>query len=147
MAAPANTPGHRSRRKGPQPAADGKRWLPRTPSGQREPEKKANRSKKPSRQVRARQVSLELVKLRPILKDIATALLDRLDGGLAVLSRKLVGQALSDDPPKLPRVPTLSGMLADIQAIKVKPKKGRVKDLGRIEILLESLSRRMPPEA
>jgi hypothetical protein len=38
-------------------------------------------------------------------------------------------------------------MLADIKALKVKPKKGRVKDLGRIETLLESLSARIPPGA
>jgi hypothetical protein len=38
-------------------------------------------------------------------------------------------------------------MLADIQALKVKPKKGRVKDLGRIEVLLDSFIRWMPPEA
>ena len=87
------------------------------------------------------------MKLRPILKDIGTALLDRLDGELAVLSRGLASERGSDDLPSVPRAPTLSGMLADIQALKVKPKKGRVKDLGRIEVLLESLSRRMPPEA
>ncbi len=87
------------------------------------------------------------MKLRPILKDIGTALLDRLDGELAALSRGLAGEGLPGDPPKLPRLPTLSGMLSDIQALKVKPRKGRVKDLGRIELLLESLSRRIPPEA
>jgi hypothetical protein len=88
-----------------------------------------------------------LVKLRPILKDIQTALLDRLDGELAGLSRWLVGESLSGDPPNLPPATILSGMLADIQALKVKTKKGRVKDLGRIEALLESLTGRMPPEA
>jgi hypothetical protein len=87
------------------------------------------------------------VKLRPILKDVGNALLDRLDGELAGLSRSLAGEGLSGDPPNLPPAPILSGMLADIQALKVKPKKGRVKDLGRIEVLLESLSGRMPPEA
>jgi len=87
------------------------------------------------------------VKLRPILKDIGTALLDRLDGELAVLSRGLAGESVSDDAPALPRAPVLSGMLADIQALKVKPRKGRVKDLGRIETLLESLHAQMPSEA
>jgi hypothetical protein len=87
------------------------------------------------------------VKLRPLLKDVGTALLDRLDGELAGLSRSLAGEGLSGDPPSLPPAPILSGMLSDIQALKVKPKKGRVKDLGRIEVLLESLSGRMPPEA
>jgi hypothetical protein len=92
-------------------------------------------------------VSQELTKLRPTLREIGAAFLDRLDGELAFLSRTLAGDGLPHETPKLPRVPTLSGMLADIQALKVKTKKGRVKDLGRIEVLLESLSRRMPPEA
>jgi hypothetical protein len=38
-------------------------------------------------------------------------------------------------------------MLANIKAVKVKPKKGRVKDLWRIEALLESLLAQMPSEA
>jgi len=95
----------------------------------------------------ALQVSQELVKLRPLLKDIGTALLDRLDGELAGLSSALAGEGLSGEPANLPPASILSGMLTDIQAIKVKPKKGRLKDLGRIEILLESLSSRMPPDA
>jgi hypothetical protein len=87
------------------------------------------------------------VKLRPILKDIGTALLDRLDGELAILARGLAGEGVSGDPPNVPRAPILSSMLADIQALKVKPKKGRVKDLGRIEALLESLQAQIPSEA
>jgi hypothetical protein len=70
-----------------------------------------------------------------------------LDGELAILSRGLAGEGLSDEPPSLPRVPILSGMLADVQTLNVKPKKGRLKDLRRVEVLLESLIRRMPPEA
>jgi hypothetical protein len=146
VAAPNNTSGHRSRRKGPQSDADGSRKPSRKRASQEDAEKEPKRAKKPTRQELARQVSQELVKLRPILKDIGTALLDRLDGELAVLSRGLAGEGQSDDLPNVPRAPILSGMLADIEALKVKPKKGRVKDLGRIEALLESLSRRMPPE-
>lgn len=92
-------------------------------------------------------MSQELAKLRPILREIGTALLDRLDGELAFLSRGLAGEGLADESPGLPHVPVLSRMLADIQALKVKPKKGRVKDLGRIEALLESLQAQMPSEA
>jgi hypothetical protein len=38
-------------------------------------------------------------------------------------------------------------MLAEITALRVKPKKGRVKDLRRIEAMLESLGARIPPGA
>ena len=147
MAAPANTPGPRSRRNAPQPAADGRRRPSKTRTGNGGARKKPKRSKKPSRRELALQVSQETAKLRPILKDIGAAFLDRLDGELAILSRGLAGEGLSGEPPSLPRVPILSGMLADVQTLHVKPKKGRLKDLGRIEVLLESLIRRMPPEA
>jgi hypothetical protein len=87
------------------------------------------------------------VKLRPILKDSGTALLDRLDGELVGLSRWLAGEGLSGERPTLPRTTVLSDMLIDIQTLKVKPKKGRVKDLARIEALVESLSARIPSES
>ena len=70
---------------------------------------------------------------------------DRLDGGLAGLAVWLGGKSLHGERLALPRPPILSAMLADIKAVKLKPKKGRVKDLARIEDLLESLNDRMPP--
>ena len=93
-----------------------------------------------------KQVSLELLKLRPVVKEIGTRLLDHLDGELAGLALSLEGEDLHGESPALPRTRTLSAMLADIEAMKVKPKKGRIKDLRRIEALLESLHVRMPSE-
>lgn len=94
-----------------------------------------------------RQASVELLKLRPILKDVGSALLDRLDGELAGLSHSLNGRGMPGETPVLPKASVLSAILADIKALKLKPKKGRVKDLKRIEALLESLSARIPPGA
>lgn len=96
-----------------------------------------------NRQELGRKVAQELLKLRPILKDVGTALLDRLDGDLAGLALWLNGEGLLGDPHVLPSPSVLSAMLADISGLKVKPKKGRVKDLRRIEALLELLSARM----
>ena len=93
-----------------------------------------------------KQVSLELLKLRPVVKEIGTRLLDHLDGELAGLALSLEGKDLHGESPALPRSRTLSAMLVDIKAMKVKPKKGRIKDLRRIEALLESLHVRMPSE-
>lgn len=45
----------------------------------------------------------------------------------------------------LPSTRLMAAMLAQIRALKVKPHKGRVKDLARIEALLEALSAKMPP--
>ena len=134
-------------RKAPVAVADRKRNESKGSAGKNPAAKKRKSVKKPSRQTLGRQASQELAKLRPILKDIGSALEDRLDGELAGLARSLGGEDLHGERPVLPQPPVLIAMLADIKALKVKPKKGRVKDLGRIETLLESLSARIPPGA
>lgn len=96
-----------------------------------------------SRQELGREVAQELLKVRPILKDAGTALLDRLEGELVGLALRLKGEGLHGDPHVLPAPSVLSAMLGDIGGLKVRPKKGRVKDMRRIESLLESLSARM----
>jgi hypothetical protein len=146
VAAPAKEPKGVTRRKGartdpgPKGKVAAKQGADKGRAG-----KEAKRGKKSSRQELARQVSQELAKLRPILKDVGAALMDRLDGGLAGLVLSLGGEALHGERPVLPRPPVLSAMLADIKALEIKPKKGRVKDLGRIHVLLESLNERIPP--
>jgi hypothetical protein len=116
-------------------------------AGRRDMAKRSKRTKSPTRPELAQQVARELAKLRPVLRNIGTALLDRLDGELVGLAHSLSGEGVSGDRPVLPHTPALSAMLADIQALKLKPKMGRLKDLGRIEALLESLSGRIPPDA
>ena len=137
----------RKDRKAPVAVADRKRNVSKGSVGKNPAAKKRKSVKKPSRQALSRQASQEMAKLRPILKDIGNALVDRLDGELAGLARSLGGEDLHGERPVLPQPPVLIAMLADIKALKVKPKKGRVKDLGRIETLLESLSARIPPGA
>lgn len=137
----------RKDRKAPVAVADRKRNVSKGSVGKNPAAKKRKSVKKPSRQALSRQASQEMAKLRPILKDIGNALVDRLDGELAGLARSLGGEDLHGERPVLPQPPVLIAMLADIKALKVKPKKGRVKDLGRLETLLESLSARIPPGA
>lgn len=109
-------------------------------------ETRGSGSKSPPRQELRQEVARELLKLRSLLKDVGTNCLGRLDGELAGLALSLAGERLPGDPSVLPNPPTLLAMLADIRALKVKPKKGRVKDVRRIEALLESLNSQMPPE-
>lgn len=104
-------------------------------------------SKSLSRQGLRQEVVRELVKLRSLLKDVGTNCLDRLDGELAGLALALAGESLPGDPPVLPNPPILMAMLADIRAFEERPKKGRAKDLRRIEALLKSLNSHMPPGA
>ena len=110
------------------------------------PEAAGRGSKGLPRQGLRQEVVRELVKLRLLLKDVGTNCLDRLDGELAGLALSLAGESLPGDPPVLPNPPTLMVMLAEIRAFEERPKKGRAKDLRRIEALLKSLNGRMPPE-
>ena len=114
-------------------------------TGKRLAGKKVREAGKVSHQKLGRQVAQELLKLRPVLKEIGTALLDRLEGELAGLALSLDGGGVAGERPILPHAVVLSEMLADIKSLKVKSKKGRVKDLRRMEALLESLSVRIPP--
>jgi len=145
VAAPTKKTKPDTRRKGSSAKPKQERGVSKQGVGKARTRKKAEGGKAPSRQELGRQVSEELSKLRPALKDVGTALLDRLDGELAGLARSLDGRSMPGETPVLPQAPVLSAMLATIKALKVKPRKGRVKDLRRIETLLESLSARIPP--
>jgi hypothetical protein len=147
MPRPAGPPTRHSRRKPSHAAAPGKRRPSKKLAPRRDATKRSKRAQSPTRPELAQQVARELAKLRPVLRNIGTALLDRLDGELAGLERSLNGEDVSGERPVLPHTPVLSAMLADIQTLKLKPKKGRLKDLGRIEVLLESLNGRIPPDA
>ncbi len=108
--------------------------------------KSRKQNKQPNEKL-GREVAEELLKLRPVLKEIGTHLLDRLEGDLTGLAVSLNGGGVAGHTPRLPRPSVLSEMRAAIQALKVKPKKGRVKDLRRVEALLLSLTARIPPES
>ena len=103
-------------------------------------------SESSSRQALRQEVVQEVLKLRSLLKEVGTNCLDRLDGEMAGLALSLAGESLPGDPPVLPNPSVLKSMLADIRALKVRPKKGRAKDVRRIEALLELLNDQMPPE-
>jgi hypothetical protein len=107
---------------------------------------KTSGKERPAKNALGIELAQELRKLRPILKDIGTAVMVRLDGELAGLALALDGEALHEGP-HLPDPFALAAMLGEVRKVKVKPRKGRVKDLGRIESLLDALNGRMPPGA
>jgi len=109
------------------------------------PKKKSKRDHGSKRSGSAQAVAEELQKLRPVLRDIGGVVLDRLEGQLAGLALFLDGESLPMERTPLPPSRTLAAMLADVKGLKLKPKKGRVKDLARIEALLETLTAKMPP--
>ncbi len=92
-------------------------------------------------------VAEELQATRGLLRETGEAALVRLDAELAAMASYLRGEELEGERPRLPSPRTLAAMVEACRALKVKPKKGRVKDLARIEALLKALSAMMPPEA
>lgn len=100
---------------------------------------------KAHRESMAAELALELNRVRSALRESSEQLVARLDGELAALGLYLNGQGVPEEKPLLPPARVLSQMLAETKALKVKPKKGRVKDLGRMEALLDSLAAKMPP--
>jgi hypothetical protein len=106
---------------------------------------RAKAQSEPRRDALAAELALELGRVRSALKEASEQLVARLDGELAALTLYLNGHSLEEEAPVLPPARVLSQMLAEARDLKVKPKKGRVKDMGRIEALLGSLASRMPP--
>jgi hypothetical protein len=100
---------------------------------------------KPGREALAAELAVELARVRGLLKESGENLLARLDGEIVQLARYLSGQDLPDEKPLLPPPGRLSEMIARAKALKVKPQKGRVKDVGRIAELMKSLASGMPP--
>jgi hypothetical protein len=109
--------------------------------------KRVKKAPKVSQAELGKLTAAELFKLRSLLKEVGSGVVDRLDGEIASLALFLDGENLPGEKPVLPRTGTLRAMLACFQTLKVKPKKGRVKDLARIEALLAALSAKMPPGA
>jgi len=130
------------------PAAQGVTVPGKAPKGKVPAKKKAKVPKKApkvSRQEQGRQVAVELSKVRSVLKEVASGVVDRLDGEAASLALFLDGDSLPGEKALLPSARTLKAMLVGFGGLKVKPKKGRVKDLARIELLLMVLASKMPP--
>ncbi len=109
--------------------------------------KPAKKPPKVSREELGKQAASEILKLRALLKEVGSAVMDRLDGEAAALGLFLRGDSLPGEKPVLPSARVLNAMLTCFATLKVKPKKGRVKDLDRIEGLMKQLAGKMPPGA
>ena len=87
----------------------------------------------------------EVAQLRLLLQEVSEAVFSRLDAEAAAVLTALDEKAVPGDAPALPpaeRIRALRDVVADL---KVKPRKGRVKDLGRIEEVLKVLAARLLP--
>jgi hypothetical protein len=89
-----------------------------------------------------REVADEVQALRGVFSDILEIYRSRVDGQLAGLSGAFREAEREGNPPP-ERV--LRAMVETIRTLKVKPPKGRGKDLARIEALAECLWEILPP--
>lgn len=63
----------------------------------------------------------------------------RLTAQLAEASRRLAGNGGPDAPPRAISAKVTGTMLATMRKLRLKPKKGRLKDLARIERTIDKL--------
>ena len=92
------------------------------------------------RQELAREVVLEIHALRVALDDALQTFGARVQGNLAGAARRLEEAALGESEAPLPSARALGGLLRDLRAVKLKPRKGRAKDLNRIDRVADELA-------
>jgi hypothetical protein len=114
------------------------------------PQPKAAPAPKPSgketRKARhAGRLKAGLLALRTTLQEVQEHYSVRTNG-LLVQMMQVVEPPEGSEHPVLPSRKTVDRMLEAIQGLKVKPKKGRGKDLQRLQDLLEALWIQLPPQ-
>ncbi len=109
---------------------------------QPKPAEEKARKAPPKRAALAAELAAEVQGLRPVLKDILEIYKSRVDGQLAGLCE--VFQEAGGAENALPPAKIEARMVDAVRALKVKARKGRVKDLARIEKLANELWALMP---
>lgn len=90
----------------------------------------------------ARDTAQEIQALRGVFSDILEIYRSRVDGQLAGLAEAFREAGQDGNPPP---ARACKAILEQIRALKVKPRKGRGKDLARVEALAECLWELLPP--
>lgn len=86
----------------------------------------------------------ELGQLREHLATSSKAVASRMDAVIAEMLGAFEGGGIPGEPAKLPGARAQAAMLLALRELKVKPEKGRLKDLGRIADIAAFLARLMP---
>jgi hypothetical protein len=92
-------------------------------------------ARKPSRKVAKDMLVLELRRLRAMFTEIAERYVANAEGEIAAVIEAVEGKTLS--------VARVGKMLETVRALSVKPRKGRRKDLARIEGIAASLRKEL----
>jgi len=94
----------------------------------------------------AKQLVREIKYLRSLTKDITTHYSLSVHGSLASIVRILETPPTQKKGVHRPNEKTMGAMLAALRSLTVKKKKGRAKDLRRIEVLAKKLKNLMPSQ-
>ncbi|MEW5765351.1 MAG: hypothetical protein ACOYXN_03165 [Acidobacteriota bacterium] len=87
----------------------------------------------------------DVAQLRLLLQEVSEAVFSRLEAEAAAVLAALDEKAVPGDAPALPSAERIRALRDVVADLKVKPRKGRVKDLGRIEAVLKVLAARLLP--
>jgi hypothetical protein len=82
------------------------------------------------------QLVQELEAMRSVLVEVVEQYRERMATQLGTLKKSLESEALKESD--------ISRMLDEIRSVRLKPEKGRVKDLERLQDLLKRLGKRLP---
>jgi hypothetical protein len=92
-------------------------------------------ARKPSRKVVRDMLILELRRLRAMFTEIAERYVNDAEGGMAAVIETVERKTLS--------VARLDGMLKIVRGLSIKPRKGRRKDMARIEKVAASIRKEL----
>ena len=95
------------------------------------------------RVILARQLMAEIEELRPLLQELVQQYELRITAQLAEILRILNGE--DGRLPRFPAAKTSSAMLRALRTTDLKPRKGRAKDLVRLQELVAELTEMLPP--
>jgi hypothetical protein len=143
-------PGEKPPRKSVQNKPDGKAKNPKLekkPLAKKKNPGAAAKSERKRLQKRAdlrKDLMRELAQVRESLAVSAQAFVARLDGEFTRVFCAFEGETIPGEPERLPLLRAQATMLLAIRDLRVKPEKGRLKDLGRLADLGDLIARLMP---
>ena len=104
-------------------------------------------SKKMSRSIntlRSKELTGEIKYLRSVTKDVIVRYSLKIHSSLMRIVQVLEPANTKDRKVRRPTDKTMREMISRIRSLKVKTKKGRAKDLARIEVIAKKLNDLMP---
>ena len=98
------------------------------------------------KQKAAAELASEIKKLRTTLKEIVKQVSLRIDSRIADTLRILEKKQAPGEPCNLPGAKTTTRMAKKLRALKIKPCKGKLKDIAHIERMVEKIAEKTAPK-